>query len=99
MNISTFETFVLFADDTNIFVSGSTEEEAYEKSQIVLNQLEEYMFANQLHINVEKTCYMYFRYDLSNLERMTCARSKQFGNFYSLKLYDKKLKEYQRLNF
>ena len=40
VNLSTLGTFVLFADDTNIFVSGSSEKEAYEKSQIILNKLE-----------------------------------------------------------
>ena len=99
VNLSPLDTFVLFADDTNIFISGSSEREAYEKSQIVLNKIEEYMFANQLHINIEKTCYMYFRYDLSNLERMTCARSKTIDNFYSLRLYDEKIKRVSKTKF
>ena len=44
--------FVLYADDTNIFVSGNSEAEAYEKAQSVLNAVYDYMYANQLHIKV-----------------------------------------------
>ena len=52
--------FVLYADDTYIFVSGASETEAYEKAQLVLYAIYDYMYANQLHINVEKSCYMHF---------------------------------------
>ena len=46
--------FVLYVDDTNIFVSGASETEAYEKARLVLDAIYDYMYANQLHINVEK---------------------------------------------
>ena len=49
--------FVLYADDTYIFVSGTSETEAYEKAQLVLDAIYDYMYANQLHVNVEKSCY------------------------------------------
>ena len=44
----------MYADDTNIFVSGTSETEAYEKAQLVFDAIYDYMYANQLHINVEK---------------------------------------------
>ena len=60
-NCSKFGTFVLFADDTNIFVMGETIDDAYTKANCVLNCICEYMLANQLHINTTKTCYMHFQ--------------------------------------
>ena len=44
--------FVLFADDTNIFVAGQNEEEVYYNAQNILNNLNGYMYSNQLHINL-----------------------------------------------
>ena len=52
--------FVLFADDTNIFVIGDSKDEVYQKANTVLNSVNNYMFCNKLHINVKKCCYMYF---------------------------------------
>ena len=46
--------FVLYADDTNIFISGNSEAEVYEKTQSVLSAIYDYMYANQLYINVKK---------------------------------------------
>ena len=53
--------FVLFADDTNIFVSGKTLEEAFSKANKLLDSLNKYMLTNKLHINMTKCCYMIFR--------------------------------------
>jgi hypothetical protein len=52
--------FVLFADDTNIFVSAKTRKLAYECANSVLEAVSNYMKANKLHINQAKCCYMYF---------------------------------------
>ena len=63
-NCSKFGTFVLFVDDTitNIFVMSETIDDAYSysytKANSVLNCICEYMLANQLHINITKSCYM-----------------------------------------
>ena len=56
---STLGDFVLFVDDTNIFVTGKDEKSAYLKANIVLEKVHEYMYSNQLHINTEKSCYMH----------------------------------------
>ena len=52
--------FVLFADDTNIFVTAGSLKEVYRKANEVLASVEKYMFCNQLHINAAKSNYMYF---------------------------------------
>ena len=52
--------FFLFADNTNIFGSAESMDEVYDKANSVLNSVYKYMIANQLHINMLKTCYMHF---------------------------------------
>ena len=61
VNCSKNGEFVLFADDTNIFVSGDTLAEAYEKSNNLLASLSQYMLTNKLHINMTKCCYISFK--------------------------------------
>ena len=53
---------VLFADDTNIFVTGNTREEAYVNANKILTTISRYMECNLLHINTKKCCYMLFSY-------------------------------------
>jgi len=59
-NTTDLGSFVLFADDTNIFVVSNTKSKAYEKANIVLKIVNNYMLCNKLHINLKKCCYMYF---------------------------------------
>ena len=82
--------FVLFADDTNIFVVGENEENVFLNTQNVINNLCEYMYSNQLHINLTKSVYIHFRPHLNHSERETCARARvprslKIGN-HNLKL-------------
>ena len=60
-NSSSIGEFVLFADDTNIFVAGSTPKEAHTKANTVLMSLNNYMIHNKLHINMSKCCYIHFK--------------------------------------
>ena len=53
--------FVLFADDTNIFVKAVNKMLAYEKANKVLEQLNLYMLVNKLHINMSKCCFIDFK--------------------------------------
>ena len=53
--------FVMFADDTNIFVSAKTSEELYLKANALLNNLRYYIDANYLHINLKKSKYIHFK--------------------------------------
>ena len=67
--------FVLFADDTNIFVSGKTYNEVVNRANKILDMVSKYTYANKLHINHDKTCFMHFlpnneRFD-SNLQKLT----------------------------
>ena len=52
--------FVLFADDTNIFVSGKTYIDAANRANIILDAVSKYMSANKLHLNMDKLCFMHF---------------------------------------
>ena len=53
--------FILFADDTNIFVTGDTEQDVFDRANEVLKNVYLYMISNQLHINMGKCFYMHFR--------------------------------------
>ena len=53
--------FILFADDTNIFVIGDSEQDAFDRANLVLCNVYLYMVSNQLHVNMGKCCYMHFR--------------------------------------
>ena len=61
VNCSNLGMFILFADDTNIFVSGSTKVEAYQKANELLTSLSNYMTSNKLHINMGKCCFIEFK--------------------------------------
>ncbi|MCP4475924.1 MAG: hypothetical protein GY821_15440 [Gammaproteobacteria bacterium] len=52
--------YVLFADDTNIFIEGQNAQEAYNKGNELLRCLYKYMILNKLHINMSKCCYIHF---------------------------------------
>ena len=53
--------FILFADDTNIFIADKCAKKAYEKANTVLSSINTYMKCNLLHINIKKCCYMHFK--------------------------------------
>ena len=59
-NVTDKGQFVLFADDTNIFVAADSKDQVYEMANLVLQAVSKYMEVNLLHINVKKCCYMYF---------------------------------------
>ena len=59
-NITNKGKFVLFADDTNIFVAADSKNKVYKLANEVLHAVNKYMGVNLLHINVKKCCYMYF---------------------------------------
>lgn len=98
VNSSHHGSFVLFADDTNIFVVGKTIDEAYKKANDLLEKVEDYMFKNQLHINIEKSCYMIFS---PKPDTMTCARARPYDKNSKLDLYlcGKKLKQCSEVKF
>ena len=52
--------FVLFADDTNVFIRAQSMVEAQTIAESTLQSISKYLFANYLHINVKKTKYVVF---------------------------------------
>ena len=57
---SEFAKFVLFADDSNIFVRSTSKIDVFRIANQVLAEVSKYMKSNKLHINLKKTCYIYF---------------------------------------
>ena len=53
--------FILFADDTNIFVRGQTALLAFKTANEILRNVNDYMHVNKLHINMEKCCFIHFK--------------------------------------
>ena len=51
---------ILYADDTNIFIASETLDKACESANNILSHIIEYMLFNLLHINLDKSCFMYF---------------------------------------
>ena len=76
VNCSDLGKFVLYADDTNIFVSGSTKRNAYIKANKILKSVHSYMMANQLHINLSKSYHIYFKPKVDTSG--SCARTLPF---------------------
>ena len=73
--------FVLFADDSNIFVSGKSYNEAANNANAILDAVAKYTHANKLHINEEKTCFMHFSPRGQKIENCTDkVPLKLFGN-------------------
>lgn len=60
INESNYCKFVLYADDTNIFIIDDSRDEAVDKANVVLQSVKKYMLSNMLHINTEKSCFMHF---------------------------------------
>ena len=90
--------FILFADDTNIFVSGKTADEVYRKANSLLVDISKYMVLNQLHINASKSCYIHFKPNLSRAQQ-TCARAKVFDRNHCLYLGESKLLRVESTKF
>lgn len=99
VNATTLGHFVIFADDTNIFVSANSKAEAYKIANNVLRFVYLYMLTNQLHINLSKCAHMYFRHNLNNDERMSCARSQQYDSELTLSVNGQKVKRVDKIKF
>lgn len=50
----------LFADDTNLFISGKSLSEASELAAECIDKLSEWFTINKLTLNIDKTCFMVF---------------------------------------
>lgn len=99
VNSSQLGDFVLFADDTNIFVVGRDEEDVYAKANSLLISLHHYLISNQLHINTTKSVHMHFRPNLNHEQRLTCARTRGYDSWNCLKLGGMKIKQVDKVKF
>ena len=94
--------FILYADDTNIFVQGSSKEDALRNANFILREVYNYMKCNLLHINMGKCYYMHFE-PIYHTNYGTCARSVPFvGNSdesKTLYINNVKIKEVTELKF
>ena len=61
INCSDLGNFILFADDSNIFVSVHSYEIAVQKANTILTSVSSYMHASKLDINMKKSCFMHFK--------------------------------------
>ena len=80
VNSAIHSEFVIFADDTNIFVSAENKEEAYNMANNVLKCVCTYLKLNQLHINLSKCAFMYFRPNLNTFHSMIYDEIERASN-------------------
>ena len=57
---SEIASFILFADDTNLFLTGKSMKSVIDKANLVLSRIKPYLEANYLHINNKKSNLMHF---------------------------------------
>ena len=60
-NVCRDSDIILFADDTNIFLKSKTKHSAFESTNKILKDISLYMALNKLHIDLDKSCFMYFK--------------------------------------
>ena len=75
-NCSDSGEFILFADDTNIFITAESETEVYKLANKTISRMRLYMISNQLHINLSKCTYIHFKPNINIKERLSCARTQ-----------------------
>ena len=97
INCSIDGEFILYADDTNIFVAGNNKEEVFQKGNQIIQRVYNYMQSNLLHINLSKCLFMYFKPDLYS--RSTCLRTQPFSHTLHLKLNGVKIKQVSSTKF
>ena len=90
--------FVLYADDTNIFIIDESRDAASVKANLILEIVHSFMKSNMLHINLSKCCYMYFRPPSRKLFG-TCARTRPFERTSKIKINGHAIKEVDQTKF
>ena len=91
VNSSNLGEFVLFADDTNIFVSSKSLSDVYFRANKLLASLSRYMTLNKLHINMSKCCYILFKPNSKYVD--------QPYPFLELKINDRVIKQVKSAKF
>ena len=91
-NTSNEGEFILFADDTNIFVRGQTALLAFKTANKILRKVNDYMYVNKLHINMEKCCFIHFKLGNTNKENTVTAE-------FDVKIGDEIIKQVSETKF
>ena len=91
-NTSNEGEFILFADDTNIFVRGQTALLAFKTANEILRKVNDYMYVNKLHINMEKCCFIHFKPGNTNKEYTVTAE-------FDVKIGDEIIKQVSETKF
>ena len=68
INISNIAKFVLYADDSNIFISHTDRYTLYKLANQLLNELYYYCSANQIVISYDKCCFIEFKKNTNHKE-------------------------------
>ena len=89
--------FILYADDTNIFVIGESKEDVYAKANNIIKTVHTYMESNLLHINTSKCFFMYFKPDIHS--RNTCIRTQPHNQYLKLYLNGTKIRQVSSIKF
>ena len=78
--------FVLFADDSNLFISHSDRDTAYTLANIAVGEVFMYCSANNIFINYDKCCFLEFKLPEDQPNQMIAGGQMQiFRYLYKLK--------------
>ena len=97
VNCCSLGEFILYADDTNIFVAGDTKDEVYMKANQILGFVQKFMASNLLHINLSKCFYMYFKPNIHS--RNSCIRAEGYNSDHRLLINGQKVKQVSTIKF
>ena len=87
--ITYIASLILYADDTNLFVSGKTVDEVMDKVNNILDKLKLYFEANYLHLNIKKSKFIHFK----------SPRDNSLTPNYNIKFNDKELQHETEIKF
>ena len=68
-NCTETASFILFADDTNLFVNGNDIISVASKTNLIISNIKRYLEANYLHINIKKSNFIHFTSPRSKKEK------------------------------
>ena len=95
INFSELAKFILFADDTNIFVEDKCPVNVFNLANKILQSVVNYMNCNKLHINMDKCCYIHFKSKTNS--KLTLA--KLHTNELKLMINGNKIKQVHETKF
>ena len=96
--------FILFADDTNIFINADDIKSVIDKTNLILSKVKPYLEANYLHINIKKSNFIHFRSPRSKLSfsdftHYSCLDSKITMGDTAIKFGSKVIKRVRETKF